>query len=102
MERAGEGGEVWDELPIEIAESNKRLDCFYQLGRFPIPYCHELCGVHMDFPILDYETYVDTPLSSHQRHIWSILGRDLLLSFTQEPIWFVLDILPWFQQIQGH
>ena len=54
MEWSCKSGEVWDELLVEIAESDEGLYCFYRGQGFPISYSIEFGGIHVYFSILDH------------------------------------------------
>ena len=54
----GKIGESRNELPIEVAESNKGSDCFYVTWGVPVFDCFELCGVYFYGPGRDEKAEV--------------------------------------------
>ena len=71
MERAGESGEVQDELSIEVTETDKGSDRFYQSQWFPLFDSLKFGGVHKYFSVLDYLLCV-----AYQRTPWILLRLD--------------------------
>ena len=58
MEWSSECREVRDELLIKVTESDEGPDCFYQSRRLSLFHSLEFSGVHMYFPVLDYQSQV--------------------------------------------
>ena len=53
MEGSGNYVEVWDELLVEVAESNRQPYSFHGAGRFPFFNGSEFDWVHSDVSLLE-------------------------------------------------